>query len=331
MTDGVPQQARWPCALVPTGTGKSRQGCRVPRGRHWSLRPDQQVDRGNRASAPRCAGSIGSRSGLQFQSHKHVFTLALSRSAARRCTSPTMGVTHTGPNMSDTLPPSQRSAGFNADEVLDDAERRARRPLGRRSTAGGATLVAGWPTLLRAAAEVLDPHDTVDTSASPTGPLDPPRCAEPWLWSTGWRSRPRPSEVPRAHRHPPGVELIVEGWQHAAVLLRRPGSQDHTTPLSTSHTSVGSAVDMRIVSTLTVVALVNSVGASFDRRDAGRRPALTVLHDRVVGGRSKQVSPGTLRQPVVALATAPPASACPGRWRARADGRPRCPARRCRP
>ena len=58
--------------------------------------------------------------------------------------------------MSDTLPlPQPPGSGFTADELIAEAERRARRLVGRTSPAVGATLVAGWPALLRAAAEVL--------------------------------------------------------------------------------------------------------------------------------------------------------------------------------
>ncbi len=63
--------------------------------------------------------------------------------------------------MSDALPPPHPAVGdISADELLAEAERRARRLLGRTPMAVGATLVAGWPALLQAAAEVLDPHDT---------------------------------------------------------------------------------------------------------------------------------------------------------------------------
>src|SRR6476659_4502356 len=55
---------------------------------------------------------------------------------------------------------SRAPHGFTDHKLLAGAERRARRLLGRPPTAAGATLVAGWPALLRAAAEVLDPHDS---------------------------------------------------------------------------------------------------------------------------------------------------------------------------
>ena len=163
--------------------------------------------------------------------------------------------------MSDTLPPPQPpGTGFTADELIAEAERRARRLMGRTSPAVGATLVAGWPALLRAAAEVLDPHDThrhLGEAYQATRP-EPVRGAAAVVDRMVFEAAAVGGPAVPTITHP-ATQLIIDGWQHAAALLRRPEGQVPHPPEPTSHPFAPSTVDLRVLSTLTVVAHVTQV------------------------------------------------------------------------
>jgi hypothetical protein len=165
--------------------------------------------------------------------------------------------------MSDTLlVPRPPGIGFTAAELLAETERRARRLLGRTSPVVGATLVAGWPALLRAAAEVLDPHDTHRHlgEAYQATRSEPVRGAAAVVDRMVFEATAVGGPAVPTITHP-AMQLIIDGWQQAAALMRRPGSPGNQVqhPGPASHPCAGSAADLRVVSTLTVVAHVTQV------------------------------------------------------------------------
>ena len=173
--------------------------------------------------------------------------------------------------MSDASPLPSPKAGtaFTADELLAEAERRARRLLGRPTTAAGAALIAGWPGLLRAAAEVLDPHATPRYSGAAQGATRPDSGTNTAAAAAVDRMTSEAAAVggpavPTITH--PALELIIDGWDQAAALRRRPGSPNPGVHSVQGDPSDGSRVELRVVGTLAVVAHVTQVSLR------GRRP-----------------------------------------------------------
>lgn len=90
-------------------------------------------------------------------------------------------------------------AQFSAGELLAESEHRARQLLERSSAQAAATLVAGWPDLLRAAAEVWTPTPRINTSAIQPIPLARNDRVGSASWSTSYWWR-RPPWAARSYR-----------------------------------------------------------------------------------------------------------------------------------
>lgn len=155
--------------------------------------------------------------------------------------------------------PTGPAADFSPDELLAEAERRARRLLGRTPHAVGATLVAGWPALLGAAAEVLDPHDThrhLGEDYHPTRP-DPVRGAAALVDRLSFEAVAVGGSEVATVTHP-AVQMIIDSWQQAAAMLRRPPLEARSGATDGGAFNPTS-VDVRVTRTLTVIAHVTQV------------------------------------------------------------------------
>jgi hypothetical protein len=138
----------------------------------------------------------------------------------------------------------------------------------------GATLVAGWPALLRAAAEVLDPHDThrhFGESYQATRP-DPVRGAAAVVDRMAFEAAAIGGPAVPTVTHP-AVDQIINGWQQAAALLRRPSTPVAAAPALTAQTSTDTTAELRVLSTLTVVAHVTQVSLQGSRPPRPLEPA----------------------------------------------------------
>lgn len=192
--------------------------------------------------------------------------------------------------MSSQPQPGITPGDFSADELLAEAERRARQLLGPTSPAVAATLVAGWPDVLQAASEVLDPDDTHRHLGHPYHPARPDRTrragalVDQLIMEATAVGGPN---VPTVSH--PDLQRIIGTWQQSAAMLRRPGSEQ---PVSASdHTRV----ELRVIRTLAVLAHVTQVSLHGARPPRPFDPAEGALFRRMTQ-RHEQLAIRCLRQ-----------------------------------